>query len=108
MRCVACEVRVRACVQRLTARGNVFVVAARRHRYKPDVQELETRLRPFVPDFIPAVGDIDAMIKVGRPDGKHTGLGTEVLDEPSTGQSGKQYGGSVRVCARACVFGCAD
>ena len=34
------------------------------HSYQPDVQALETRLRPFVPDFIPAVGDIDAMLKV--------------------------------------------
>ena len=35
------------------------------HRYKPNIQELDTKLRPFVPDYIPAVGDIDAFIKVG-------------------------------------------
>ena len=33
-------------------------------RYKPNIPDMETRLRPFIPDFIPAVGDIDAMIKV--------------------------------------------
>jgi hypothetical protein len=26
--------------------------------------------RPFIPDFIPAVGDIDAFIRVPRPDGQ--------------------------------------
>ena len=33
-------------------------------RYSPQVIELETRLKPFIPDFIPAVGDIDAFLKV--------------------------------------------
>ena len=35
-------------------------------RYKPQISELDTRLKPFVPDYIPAVGDIDAFLKV-RP-----------------------------------------
>ncbi len=29
--------------------------------------------RPFIPDFIPAVGDIDAFIRVPRPDGQPEG-----------------------------------
>ena len=33
-------------------------------RFNPQVQELDTKLKPFIPDFIPAVGDIDAFIKV--------------------------------------------
>ncbi|XP_077401187.1 intraflagellar transport protein 46 homolog [Vanacampus margaritifer] len=48
---------------------------------------LEHSLRPFIPDFIPAVGDIDAFLKVPRPDGKPDGLGLLVLDEPSVKQS---------------------
>ena len=32
-------------------------------RYKPHQIELDTRLKPFIPDYIPAVGDIDAFIK---------------------------------------------
>ncbi|CAG2120152.1 unnamed protein product [Medioppia subpectinata] len=32
--------------------------------YSPQMIELETKLIPFIPDFIPAVGDIDAFIKV--------------------------------------------
>ena len=34
------------------------------HRYATQNIELEYRLMPFIPDFIPAVGDIDAFIKV--------------------------------------------
>lgn len=33
-------------------------------RYTPQSIELEYRLRPYIPDYIPAVGDIDAFIKV--------------------------------------------
>ena len=33
-------------------------------RYTPQSIELETKVKPFIPDFIPAVGDIDAFIKV--------------------------------------------
>ena len=33
-------------------------------RYATQSIELEYRLQPFIPDFIPAVGDIDAFIKV--------------------------------------------
>lgn len=55
--------------------------------YTPQNIELEYKLRPFVPDFIPAVGDIDAFLKVGRPDGVEDGLGLHVLDEPCAQQS---------------------
>lgn len=33
-------------------------------QYKPDVLQLETPLKPFIPDFVPAIGDIDEFIKV--------------------------------------------
>jgi len=56
-------------------------------RYTPVSQELETKLKPFIPDFIPAVGDIDAMIKINRVDGQDQGLGLAVLDEPCAAQS---------------------
>ncbi|KAF7641477.1 hypothetical protein LDENG_00280330, partial [Lucifuga dentata] len=55
--------------------------------YSPQCVELEHSLKPFIPDFIPAVGDIDAFLKVPRPDGKSDGLGLLVLDEPSVRQS---------------------
>jgi intraflagellar transport protein 46 len=34
--------------------------------FKPLDMELETKLKPFIPEYIPAVGDIDAFIKVGH------------------------------------------
>ncbi|XP_054282617.1 intraflagellar transport protein 46 homolog [Macrosteles quadrilineatus] len=55
--------------------------------YTPQNMELDYKLRPFVPDFIPAVGDIDAFLKVARPDGQPDGLGLTVLDEPCVTQS---------------------
>ncbi|XP_028930243.1 intraflagellar transport protein 46 homolog isoform X1 [Ornithorhynchus anatinus] len=56
-------------------------------RYTPQLVDLDHKLKPFIPDFIPAVGDIDAFLKVPRPDGKPDNLGLLVLDEPSTKQS---------------------
>ncbi|XP_071432316.1 intraflagellar transport protein 46 homolog isoform X2 [Pithys albifrons albifrons] len=56
-------------------------------RYTPKTIEMEHKLQPFIPDFIPAVGDIDAFLKVPRPDRKPDSLGLLVLDEPSTKQS---------------------
>lgn len=33
-------------------------------RYTPQIVELDTKLKPFVPEYIPAIGDIDAFLKV--------------------------------------------
>ncbi|KAL0182706.1 hypothetical protein M9458_022081, partial [Cirrhinus mrigala] len=55
--------------------------------YTPQTIELDHKLKPFIPDFIPAVGDIDAFLKVPRPDEKADNLGLLVLDEPCTKQS---------------------
>ena len=38
-------------------------------------------MKPFLPAYIPAVGEVDAFLKVPRPDGKEDGLGLRVLDE---------------------------
>ena len=38
-------------------------------------------------DYIPAVGDIDAFIKVPRPDSGQEDLGKKLLDEPAAQQS---------------------
>ena len=54
---------------------------------QPNDIELDTRLKPFIPDFIPAVGDIDAFVKIPPPDEKEDGLGLAVLDEPAARQS---------------------
>ncbi|XP_070202233.1 intraflagellar transport protein 46 homolog isoform X1 [Littorina saxatilis] len=56
-------------------------------RYTPQSIELDNKLKPFIPDFIPSVGDIDAFIKIPRPDNKPDTLGLTVLDEPCAKQS---------------------
>jgi intraflagellar transport protein 46 len=44
-------------------------------QFTPQKVEIETKLIPFIPEFIPAVGDIDAFIKIQRPDGIDDGVG---------------------------------
>ena len=56
-------------------------------KYKPQTIILDYKLKPFIPDFIPAVGDIDAFIKVAAPSDTRDKLGLVVLDEPAAGQS---------------------
>lgn len=56
-------------------------------RYTPQTIELEHKLKPFIPEYIPAVGDIDAFIKVPKPDNTSSLLGLTVLDEPCAKQS---------------------
>eukprot|EP01105_Mastigella_eilhardi_P024619 TRINITY_DN645_c5_g1_i1.p1 TRINITY_DN645_c5_g1~~TRINITY_DN645_c5_g1_i1.p1 ORF type:complete len:382 (+),score=113.78 TRINITY_DN645_c5_g1_i1:47-1147(+) len=63
--------------------------------YTPEDIELETKFKPFIPEYLPAVGDIDDFVKIPRPDSKKTdgqrdSLGLYVLDEP-----GKQSDPSV-------------
>lgn len=57
---------------------------------------MDNKFKPFIPEFIPAVGDIDAFLKVMPPDtdlngspysDNNKGLGLTVLDEPTTNQS---------------------
>ena len=54
-------------------------------RYAPQKLELDSKLKPFIPEFIPAVGDIDAFIKVDSENPLELGL--TVLDEPTARQS---------------------
>jgi len=56
-------------------------------RYDPPPSDVPTPLKPFVPDYIPAIGDIDEFVKVPRPDGRPDELGLRVLDEPAARQS---------------------
>ena len=47
-------------------------------KYTPQTVELDHKFRPFIPDYIPAVGDIDAFIRATRPDEKPETLGLKV------------------------------
>lgn len=66
-------------------------------RYTPPKIDLDYNLQPFIPDYIPAVGDIDAFLKVHPPPKPSNEkldilehieqLGLTVLDEPCGQQS---------------------
>lgn len=36
-------------------------------RYKPHEVELESTLKCFIPEYIPAIGEMDAFVKVNHP-----------------------------------------
>ncbi|CCW61640.1 unnamed protein product [Phytomonas sp. EM1] len=55
--------------------------------YQPMVAELPAKLLPFIPDYIPAVGELDPFVKIPRADGSPEGLGLYLLDEPTIPQS---------------------
>nr|CCA27292.1 conserved hypothetical protein [Albugo laibachii Nc14] len=56
-------------------------------RYKTQEIELEAQLKCFIPEYIPAVGEMDPYLKIPRPDGEPDNLGLKLLDEPSLTQS---------------------
>ncbi|XP_017855331.1 intraflagellar transport protein 46 homolog [Drosophila busckii] len=67
-------------------------------KYTPQTIETPYHLQPFIPEFVPAVGDVDAMLKVQAPkllqpqrqqelDEHLERLGLMLLDEPSGAQS---------------------
>ena len=84
-------------------------------KYQSQTIILDYKLKPFIPDFIPAVGDIDAFLAVAPPESSEdlsvANIGLTVLAEPMAAQSDpsvldlqlravtKQIGG--RVAARS-------
>ncbi len=58
-------------------------------RYKPQKIDLETKIKPFVPDYIPAIGEVDAFLKMSKPDGTNEDMGITFLDEPSLNHEDK-------------------
>jgi intraflagellar transport protein 46 len=37
--------------------------------------ELEANLKAFIPEYIPAIGEPDAILKMPRPDGENENMG---------------------------------
>ena len=58
--------------------------------FQPQPIEITPHFKPFLPDLVPAIGSIDAFIKVPRPDDEVEPLGLTVLDEPTIGCSDPQ------------------
>ncbi len=40
-------------------------------------------MKPFIPSYLPSVGEVDAFLKVNRPDNTPEELGLTVIDEPT-------------------------
>jgi intraflagellar transport protein 46 len=59
-------------------------------KFHPEPVELSVHWKPFIPDLVPAIGTIDAFIKIPRPDGVFDDLGLVIVDEPSITQSNPQ------------------
>ena len=72
-----CQKRKRSCLNIFTGTSGIYLVSfscvqSTKYqvqtpvllRYTPQKIDLETKFKPFIPDYIPAVGDIDAFIKV--------------------------------------------
>lgn len=53
-------------------------------QYKPHDIEIGTILKPFLPEFIPALGLVDEFIKVPRPDGRGDDLGLKASSRGSS------------------------
>lgn len=58
--------------------------------FQPEPVDISVHWKPFIPDLVPAIGAIDAFIKVPRPDAEMDDLGLVILDEPSISQSNPQ------------------
>jgi intraflagellar transport protein 46 len=54
------------------------------YRFTPFEIPLDTKLKPFIPSYLPAVGEVDAFLKINRPDNLPEELGLIVMDEPTT------------------------
>ncbi|PRP83126.1 hypothetical protein PROFUN_09805 [Planoprotostelium fungivorum] len=55
--------------------------------YKATDTDLMTQLKPFIPEYIPSVGDPDAFLKIAKPGSTTEDMGLVVLDEPGPDQS---------------------
>jgi intraflagellar transport protein 46 len=58
-------------------------------RYKPQKIDLDSKIKPFVPEFIPCVGEVDSFLKMTKPDGTKEDLGIMMVDEPSLNHEDK-------------------
>lgn len=59
--------------------------------YEPVLTEPSVKLKPFIPEYMPAIGEVDGFLKVERPDGNDEKLGQQKLDEPALNMSKRSY-----------------
>ena len=51
-------------------------------RFTPREIELDTKLKVFVPEFIPTIGEVDGFLKMDKPESKTEDLGLVSLVNP--------------------------
>lgn len=54
-------------------------------RFQPNKEllTLDTKIKPFIPSYMPSIGEVDAFIKINRPDNIIEDLGLGYIDEPT-------------------------
>lgn len=50
-------------------------------RFEATEVQLDTKLKPFIPAYIPSIGEVDSFLKVHKPDRSFEDLGLTVIDE---------------------------
>ena len=57
--------------------------------YQPQTVDIITIFKPFIPEYIPAVGEVDAFLKIPKPNLEAEALGLYQIDEPTLNQTKK-------------------
>lgn len=60
-----------------------LVVIMKKFEVDKSIISLDTKIKPFIPNFVPSIGEVDAFIKINRPDIKVEELGLNFIDEPT-------------------------
>ena len=59
-------------------------------KFQPEPFEINIHWKPFLPEFLPSIGMVDAFVKVPDPFAEIDPLGLNILDEPSIDQTNSQ------------------
>lgn len=53
------------------------------NRFQVNDIQLDSKLKPFIPSYIPSIGEVDAFLKPNKPDKSNEELGINIIDEPT-------------------------
>jgi intraflagellar transport protein 46 len=69
--------------EKLTSNPEYKSLLSMMNKFQPAEIPLDTKLKPFIPSYIPSIGEVDAFLKVHKPDKSAEDLGLSVIDEPT-------------------------
>lgn len=78
-------------ISRLDISKNILTLFTQYSSFDVSDIELKVPLKPFIPEFTPAIGEVEAYLKPSRPDGQPEPLGLEKLDEPALNTVKQSY-----------------